>query len=85
MALVNKNTALLYISNGDNQLPILKAAISCQKETLQYLISVSELNVESSFQGKLGAELLGEVIASGFFGDHKIISFCIQHHNLNTR
>lgn len=81
-ALVNKNTGLLYILNDDNEPPILKAAISCQKETLQYLISMSEINVECPFQGKLGAQLLSEVIVSGFFGEHNFninISFCFQN------
>ncbi|KAH6761629.1 hypothetical protein C2S52_019062 [Perilla frutescens var. hirtella] len=66
--LVDKNTELLYIINKDSELPILRAALNCQKETLEYLISVTEPGMENSpFKGQSGVDLLLAVITSGFF------------------
>ncbi|XP_073033544.1 uncharacterized protein [Primulina eburnea] len=65
--LVKEKPDLLYITNGSNMLPIHCAARNNQKDTLMYLISVSEKEVQNSpFAGKLGALLLTLAISSEF-------------------
>ncbi|KAH6757813.1 hypothetical protein C2S52_023278 [Perilla frutescens var. hirtella] len=68
VVLVDQNPELLYILNKENQLPVLKAAIYCQKETLKYLISQYDPNAQNNnpFKGQLGIDLLNAVIASEF-------------------
>ncbi|XP_057768184.1 ankyrin repeat-containing protein At5g02620-like isoform X2 [Salvia miltiorrhiza] len=40
-ALVKKNPDLLHMLSNSNRLPVLEAAINCQKETLEYLIDIA--------------------------------------------
>lgn len=55
--------------NVCDQPPVLKAALFRQRETLRYLISMSE---RSLFQGQQGLKLLCAVITSEYFGQHKL-------------
>ncbi|KAK2971014.1 hypothetical protein RJ640_000363 [Escallonia rubra] len=68
-ALVEKNPSSLYIRNRGGQLPLHLAAGFAHKDTLLYLLRVTEEDVGSSppFAGQSGVELLVHVIISGFF------------------
>ncbi|KAK2986147.1 hypothetical protein RJ640_026471 [Escallonia rubra] len=68
-ALVEKNPSSLYIRSRDGQLPLHLAAEYAHKDTLLYLLRVTEEDVGSSppFAGQSGFELLVDVIISEFF------------------
>ncbi|KAH6761657.1 hypothetical protein C2S52_019090 [Perilla frutescens var. hirtella] len=71
IALVRKNPGLLHISSNDqNRLAVQMAAIYCQKETVEYLISEHEKhNNPPLFEGQLGVRLLNALISSRFVDD----------------
>ncbi|XP_057770656.1 protein ACCELERATED CELL DEATH 6-like [Salvia miltiorrhiza] len=66
--LVKKNPDLLHMSSNNNRLPVLEAAVNCQKETLEYLIAQHEANAERNplFEGQRGVQLLNAIITSEF-------------------
>lgn len=69
--LVKKYSDLLYTYGENEKLPVHLAALYSHKDTLEYLISVSEQDVENSpIVGRLGASLLNITIASGFIGNN---------------
>ncbi|CAL5328671.1 unnamed protein product [Camellia sinensis] len=77
--LVAKHTDLLYIRNKDDWLPLHRAAQSAHKDTLSYLLMVTnpgcktkkpienDLEHMPPFEDDSGVELLVLVIASGFY------------------
>ncbi|KAL8456489.1 hypothetical protein ACS0TY_033796 [Phlomoides rotata] len=68
MTMLQKYPPLLYMLCGRGRLAVTTAALYSQKDTLNYLLSVSKPDVENSpFQGKLGIALLVEVIGCEFF------------------
>ena len=91
IALVGKNPNLLHIMNNDNDLPVVVAAVNCQKKTLEYLILQHETNSgdhPSIFQGQIGVDLLNAIISSEYVGEFQINCFSalmyiihISYHN----
>ncbi|KAI8020027.1 hypothetical protein LOK49_LG04G00125 [Camellia lanceoleosa] len=77
--LVAKHSDLLYIRNEDDWLPLHRAAQSAHKDTLSYLLMVTnpdcktkkpienDLEHTAPFEDDSGVELLVRVIASGFY------------------
>uniref|UniRef100_A0A5B6ZHY9 Putative alpha-latrocrustotoxin-Lt1a-like isoform X1 n=1 Tax=Davidia involucrata TaxID=16924 RepID=A0A5B6ZHY9_DAVIN len=81
--LVRCNLNLPYILNNDGLLPVHKAASSGKRDTLKYLLQVTKGDVEPNpFQDQSGAQLLIDVIVSGFFD--VAIDLVKQYPNLAT-
>lgn len=69
-AMVKKNPDLLYILTSMRWLPVHEAAVSSQKETLEYLLSEHEKLAKDRplFEGQIGIRVLNGIIASEFVG-----------------
>ncbi|KAL0411390.1 UNVERIFIED_CONTAM: hypothetical protein Slati_3728700 [Sesamum latifolium] len=68
--LVSKKPDLLYIPNDFGYFPVQVAALFARKDTLQYLISVTEDDFGvNPYAGSKGLELLHFVIEADYFGE----------------
>lgn len=69
--LVQQQPRLLYVRDNTNWLPIHRAAINARRDTLSYLLTVTENDpVSLPFSNVSGAQFIIAVITSNFYGEY---------------